>query len=231
MSKAIVTFNVGNYWPANARYSVLDAAARWGAEVVEMTASDDISRDKFRIHRKINADRVLYLDADMLIRQDCPSPFDLVPENYFGAVSNYQDDERIDERLEMDGQAWSWLCQHLGRKDFSARETVNGWFLLWAPACHDRIIDQLDALLPDKIPMLAEQAAWGWAFRECLHLLPHGFNRVGRSVWESSHRMTSYVYHWANWFEYRGAENKRERIQRTGWMVPVEERAYLSGVA
>ena len=220
MNTIIVT-NTGNFWSPNARYSVMDAASRWNATVTEITEVACIFRDKFKRH-DINADRVLHLDADIVIRQDCPDPFEIVSPTMFGAVSNYQDDERLAERLEMDGHAWSWLCQHLGRKDFSVSEAINGGFLMWTPEIHAPIIKQLDTLLPDKMPCLAEQAAWSWAFRDCLHLLPHSFNRVGRSVWTSTHCMTSYVYHWANWFEFRGTDAKRARIQRTGWMTPVE---------
>ena len=220
---AIAIINTNRYWCGNARMSVCDAADRWDCKVVEFTDIPvaNVFREKFRIHRRLaDFDRVLYLDADMMIRDDCPNLFEIVPPNMFGAVCNYQTDECLDERLEMDGKAWGRLCEWLGRKDFSAAGMVNGGFLLWTPAIHNLIIDQLDALLPERLPLLCEQAAWSWAFRDCLFMLPPAFNRVGRTVWESK-SMGDYVYHWANWFEYRGAENKRDRMTRMEWQTGV----------
>ena len=220
---AIAIINTNRYWPGNARMSVCDAADRWECKVVEFTDIPvaDVFRSKFRIHRRLTEyDRVLYLDADMMIRGDCPNPFEIVPPNRLGAVCNYQTDERLDERLEMDGAAWERLCEWLGRKDFSAAGMVNGGFLLWTPEIHNVVIDQLDTLLPEPLPLLCEQAAWSWAFRDSLFMLPPQFNRVGRTVWEGK-AMNAYVYHWANWFEYRGAENKRDRMTRMEWQTTV----------
>lgn len=220
---AIAIINTNRYWPGNARASVFDAADRWNAKVVEFTdiPAASVFREKFRIHRRLaEYERVLYLDADILVRSDCPDPFEIVPPNQFAGVCNYQCDERLTDRLEMDWHAWSRLCEWLGRKEFSITQAINGGFLMWTPDLHNPIIDNLDACLPESIPMLAEQSAWSWAFRDCLFLLPPQFNRVGRTVWEGS-EMTEYVWHWANWFEHRGAANKWERITTTRWQTEV----------
>lgn len=77
--------------PTSKRSMVL-AAQRWGAEFSEVTQSLDPGVhpywQKLLLHNLFPiGSRVLQLDADMVVAGCCPSPFDLVDPDRFGAVN------------------------------------------------------------------------------------------------------------------------------------------------
>ncbi len=91
MRRIVTTLNLNNFMPAVCRESITAAADRWGAEYLEVTTPlidrGHLWWNKSAIHRQIEGSaQVVYVDADMLVRYDCPSPFDLVPEDHFAMV-------------------------------------------------------------------------------------------------------------------------------------------------
>jgi hypothetical protein len=93
---ALVTLNLRDFAPRQTRESFQYAARRWGVEYVEITtplANCHHYWIKAMIPTSDYArpfDRIVQLDCDMLIRSDCPSPFDLVPPGNIGVVSRLQ---------------------------------------------------------------------------------------------------------------------------------------------
>ena len=80
------------------RESLTHAAERWGAElrVVKRTnQSNGYWCDKAVHAVRNDLDRCLWLDGDMLIRIDCPNPFELVPADRVGFVSTVQDQRKV----------------------------------------------------------------------------------------------------------------------------------------
>ena len=93
---AVVILNLRDFLPMCARASFQHAAARWGATYLEITEAlgpmhhfwqKAIIPSSPHVAR---FERVLQLDCDMLVRSDCPSPFDVVPATNFGVVSRVQ---------------------------------------------------------------------------------------------------------------------------------------------
>ncbi|KAA5541546.1 hypothetical protein FYK55_18495 [Roseiconus nitratireducens] len=90
---------------SNVRESYQAAADRWDAELIWFSQCDSGGHCFWRKMRAFAAvlDRfdeahVLQLDNDMLIREDCPSPFDLVSPDQFAMVAGRQrPDRRVDE--------------------------------------------------------------------------------------------------------------------------------------
>src|SRR5215469_12429006 len=86
----IVTMNIGNASvPEAARASMRAAASRWDADFVEVLRPIGANRhaffQKLQLHHHLpDGSRILYLDGDVLIRQDCPSLFELVPRGHLG---------------------------------------------------------------------------------------------------------------------------------------------------
>lgn len=86
----------------NSRASFLHAARRWGAQYVEITAPiapavrDDLGEEGYQKAwaEKVYLDwhlpdgRFCYVDADTVIRSDCPSPFEIVPEGTWAWAPN-----------------------------------------------------------------------------------------------------------------------------------------------
>lgn len=77
------------------RESFQHAANRWGSELVflkRLTVKGNFWMQKQQhVLLTKQARRVLWLDGDMLIRVDCPNPFDFVPVHKIGYVSVAQD--------------------------------------------------------------------------------------------------------------------------------------------
>ena len=94
--RAVVVLNLyGDGMESNARASIMAAAARWGAEYVEITKGLFGWRDPF--WEKLNLDRhtrrferVVSFDRDVVVREDCPNLFEQIPSNEFGAVPSEQ---------------------------------------------------------------------------------------------------------------------------------------------
>lgn len=83
--------------PKNVRDSYIAAAKRWGAEVhfirSPLQPVHPFWQKMFvcgHVEKLFGPSHVLQLDNDMVIRSDCPSPFDLVPVDKFGIVAERQ---------------------------------------------------------------------------------------------------------------------------------------------
>jgi hypothetical protein len=94
---AIAVLNLMDFMPSIARRGFLKAAERWNCQFVEITEPPDYTKhhywQKALIHLSghvASFERVLQLDADMLVADDCPNPFDVVPCNKIGVVSRVQ---------------------------------------------------------------------------------------------------------------------------------------------
>ncbi|MEM9368198.1 MAG: hypothetical protein AAGD07_19555 [Planctomycetota bacterium] len=89
----------------NVRESYQAAADRWDAELIWFARCASRGHCFWRKMRaftevleRYNEAHVLQLDNDMLIREDCPSPFDLVTPEQFAMVAGRQrPDRRVDE--------------------------------------------------------------------------------------------------------------------------------------
>jgi hypothetical protein len=94
LRKIVCTLNVGTDCVLpNARNSIREAARRWGADYCEILSP---TGPRHHYEEKLHLDehfgdgyRVLYYDADVVIRKDCPSPFEVVPPGHWGWVRSY----------------------------------------------------------------------------------------------------------------------------------------------
>ena len=134
---AVCVLNIGNFLPAKCRESFQAAAERWQVEYVEIT--EPLGKchhfwQKAIIPLSCHAarfERVLQLDADMLVADDCPSPFAIVPKNAFGVVSRVQP---YRPELSFQVQRWASHYKVTGYRD--PREHINAGFMLYNPNAH-----------------------------------------------------------------------------------------------
>ena len=83
MKNALVVLNIGDRLCANARSSLQAACTRWGCLFLEITENmvgdQDLCFNKVvgirKYHETLGLDWVMYVDSDILIRSDAPSPF------------------------------------------------------------------------------------------------------------------------------------------------------------
>lgn len=84
--------------------------------------------EKFQIHDLLeDYDRILYLDADVLIHPDAPNLFDRVPENAFGAVN-----EQLGLEAPKREQEWRWMQRRLGRLPNTPHRYFNAGVMLFS---------------------------------------------------------------------------------------------------
>ena len=91
MKTALLTANYNDILCQNVRESFQHAADRWGAEYVEATRENHPVKlhpatAKLEAFDICDADAVFIIDADAIIRSDCPNPFEVLPKGHFSVV-------------------------------------------------------------------------------------------------------------------------------------------------
>lgn len=160
IKRLILTMNTGGNWiPGNVLASHMAAAARWEAQYLQLTyvpegeaflrKCDCLSGlgDVFP-----NVEQVLWLDGDVLVRDDCENLFDMVPLDHFGGVPNYQGDT------------------HNGIPPETQARLAKGWYTT--------LVDKLEMAVrnpPEGIGSAAEDAL-GLKYVQLLHRLESTYN-------------------------------------------------------
>ena len=141
---ALVTLNLNDFMPPQVRESFHAAADRWGVKYVEITAPLGPQHHFWQkaiipLSRYADSfDRVLQLDADMLIRSDCPSPFEIVPPENVAVVSHVQPGRPPHMRFERMKAAWA---KHQGLVPYrKSRDHLNLGLFLYSPPRHATLL-------------------------------------------------------------------------------------------
>lgn len=92
MKKAVVTICIGEEFESVAEYThptLKKYAERIGAEFIKIESALTTPHwAKFIIQDLLNKyDRIIYLDTDLIVRDDCPDLFEIVPYNQLGAFN------------------------------------------------------------------------------------------------------------------------------------------------
>lgn len=116
----VVTFDMGSDYVLHpkAAASMEHAARRWGAEFVRIRQplaalpSNKVWWQKMLLPQEFPGfDGICVLDGDLLIREDAPSPFDLVPEGSVGLVSDAIQWNGVDHRPTVSPRVVWWAKQ------------------------------------------------------------------------------------------------------------------------
>jgi len=113
----VLTISVGDFYKDLSKYtlpSIKKYANKIGADFINITENDPgyITQkwNKFHIYELLNKyKRILYLDIDLIIREDTPSLFDIVPETKLGMF----DEGRYAQRYEYLEQASNYYGEPL----------------------------------------------------------------------------------------------------------------------
>jgi hypothetical protein len=228
---ALVVLNLNDFMPQKVRESFRDAARRWACEYVEITkplGSMHHFWQKSLIPLSGYADpfdRILQLDADMMIRSDCPSLFDAVPPGRFGAVSRVQDGN-LNPQVVADYRR-ARQASAMGLVPYESPEQhLNCGLILYEPVAHRQLLAAWSQVGWDngwKVFLLPEQFALSCLLHTMkvpVHWLPYTYNTVfaPRHRWAPPGKMTTYIYHfnaprhgrfqhWVDQCEWRIAAN------------------------
>ncbi len=222
---ALVTINIGNVLHQKSRESFKAAAARWGAEYIEITLPIKATGGKphwqkaFLADHLINFDRCVYYDADILIRDDCPSVFDMTPQGYLGIVTNDQIDGNIwkpapGNRYWSSLQEWS---KRLGIPFTNLHEHCNSGMIVFEPKIHSDLFTKWSEAgkscnygAPTK---LIDQACFSVLITQVKNKtwLPMQFNTLiyRHELIKAAGYMQTFVYH------YTG--HRKDKLNETDW--------------
>jgi hypothetical protein len=197
--------------PKNLRASYEAAAERWGAELLW------INRNLHPVHpfwQKIfvcdhvrslfGESHVLQLDNDMVIRSDCPSPFDLVGPKQFGIVA-----ERQCAQNRIDDDGWQRRAHEIWAERCNLKPAFtwlhpNGGLYLYETAMYAAMFDRLKRhLIPNwgaSDQATDESLIINQLFNDhpgYITFLPGDFNVSVQQApeWAANPVMQSYIYH------------------------------------
>lgn len=248
MKLALATLNVGGKsLHPKSRESFLDACRRWGCEFVEFTEPlfdcHHFWQKAFAPLRLAEFDRVLQLDADMLIRWNAPNPFDIVPADHIGVISSRQftppESDYATRPLSAGEKAGVWISKHrtrcierwagrMGMTPCHDEWHLNGGFFLYSPARHAELFARLREV--------GERAGWTrWRLPEQAALSVLLANTNTPTTWLGSEwntvaacqrirpeHSTGYMQGWI--YHFTGKQHRGRRISRTRWQAsPCDE--------
>jgi hypothetical protein len=214
----LVVLNIGDYMCSNVRESLNHACNRWGIKMLEQTVNYnshiDLCFSKLMGIRSMMNDYpdmrgVLYMDSDMLIRDDAPNPFELFTDrSKVYAVKDYDDtrwsknSESYENVKNEVSTPWVKRAEDL-MKWGMPEEDINdcpswfvnaGMFLLYVPESLPEV-ELFISNLPTVGPSRYEQALWNYILRvrRKTEFISSKWNTINPDV--SSGSMTSYIYH------------------------------------
>jgi hypothetical protein len=144
---AIVSLNLRDYMHAETRASFEAAASRWKCDLVELSqpllapGATKVhvywQKTLIPLHDPIRTkySRIAVLDADTLIRDDCPSLFEVVPEGRFGVAARHQPGHPASRvgHLSFWARKHAWPCP-------SAAQYINSGVVVCEPETHERFL-------------------------------------------------------------------------------------------
>lgn len=192
MKKAVITVTVGEKYEALAKAThpgMADYAEKIGADFIVWRDFLNHSLPAFKkldIYKALEEyDRVIFFDTDIIIRDDCPDLFALVPEDKFGAFNEFPFTDRVEAMMSYCRVDMNWL---LNKKYFNT-----GVFV--CSKAHREVFAPME-----EINNFYEQTALNWRLHSLkipTFELSHKFNRMTCLDWTGESRFDSYVMHYA----------------------------------
>lgn len=180
MKTAVLTLVSGDFYEGLAQVStglMDDYAQRIGAVFVIDKSPGAPGYTKLKAIRELlrSYDRVLYLDADILIRPDAPNLFDLVPEDAFGAFDESKLADRQTAKLDWERQTG------MGYPDWLGYEPYYNTGVMVASRCHLKLF----APAAVEIDNFYEQTMLNHRLFDAgtkMYALPADFNRIPLAI-------------------------------------------------
>jgi len=225
MNRTLCTINIGGFLRQNVRESYLAACERWGCDYFEIDETVTDLRHFIDIKHylcqfdQLAGRRVMYIDADAVIREDCPDPWEFVPPGYFAAVQN--DQGMLDQVCQYNQHmAWNNMERFLAEPCPYVGWCFNGGMFMFEPDLHFTLFDiAKDLYEASKHVGTDEQVGLSIcvsATKTPFFPLSRIFNCVGPIVFEHWPKLPAWVTHYAKYGKYR-RENTAELLDAAEW--------------
>ena len=218
----LATINTGDFMCQNVRDSFKAAAARWGCEYVEITEKFAQHDHPFSMKLELpkypwpEKARVFFVEGDILIRDDCPNPFEHVPPQHFAAAQNDQG-ERDGIVCEIQRHCWETIGVLFGAGKYKGFALNTGVFM-FEPDLHSApfaAASNVYELHKDK--GVDDQTCLSLAVHQMVDYfwqLDRRWNCVGPIVWMASPKCPAWITHFAKYGPFRdGREDKLKAAQ------------------
>ena len=198
--KLLLTIAVGEYYQSMARIShpgLKRYAASVGAEFVSIENAHAVLTPHFQkllIPEFLKTfDRILFFDTDILVRQDTPDLFQLVPREQIGLL------DQVSHYPKAFANYLAWLSG-LNLNLTPSRYFNTGVMVLARE--HSALFEAPLEVLPDQIPPDFEQAVINLRLHQLstpVYELPLTFNHLVTTECETPNPLESYVTHYAGY--------------------------------
>ncbi|MCE3017138.1 MAG: hypothetical protein LW870_14860, partial [Pirellula sp.] len=170
------------------------------------------------VQSRFGSSHVLQLDNDMVIRSDCPSPFDLVAPTDFAMVSGRQSPQRRVDRAswnQMAHEEWARRCDVMAAPAWT--HPNGGLYLYGTETFGTMFAEIISHLLPTGgkhdlgcDECLIVNQLWTY-HRSAIRFLPadYNVNLHQNDCWVSNPVMQSYIYHFV--------ARTKERLPEVRW--------------
>ncbi len=209
----------------NVRASFHAAATRRNAEVLWITKPLHTCHPFWQkmfvcdhVQSRFGSSHVLQLDNDMIIRSDCPAPFELVPPTDFAMVSGRQSPQRRVDRAswnQMAHEEWARRCDVIPAPAWT--HPNGGLYLYGTEPFGLMFAEIISNLLPTGgkhdlgcDECLVVNQLWTY-HRSAIRFLPtdYNVNLHQNDCWVSNPVMQSYIYHFV--------ARTKERLPEVRW--------------
>lgn len=192
MKKAIVTITIGDYYEKISKLThptIRAYAQKVGAEFVVINSIGEHSHpgyaklDIYDLLKKF--DRIIYADSDIIIRDDCPDLFQLIPVDTFAAFNEFNQADRIELML-----------SYANDQDWIKNKKYFNTGLFVCSKEHQNVFAKPEI----EIMNAYEQTHLNYRLFKLkikTHNLSHKFNRMTLMDWTGESRFDSFIMHYA----------------------------------
>jgi hypothetical protein len=226
---AIYVVNYNDILSNNSRLSFIDAAKRWNAEYVEITESSGLNLAKgmkataikVKAFGLTRAARILIIDADVIIRSDCPSLFEVVPESMLGAALGaptyhpYSGPELVEVK-----KFYNKSQKYLDLPEWDSSKYINTGVMLASHKYHEELFDAVFELEDIIKAKWYEQIPFCFALTKYNHevyILNDTFNYRPIPLSQIPTKMNHYIVHLAGVRESN--LEKRQILDGIQWQI------------
>lgn len=230
MSRSILIINyetegVNPRLCANSRASVMRAVRDWNCSFTEINHSNHPltlapAATKTELFSNIPGDEVLVLDSDVVIRQDCPNPFEYFPEDCMTVVQNTSHrfgEYGIIKQIEV--EEWAKVEAEFGPASYDTNAYFNSGMMVVRKDLHAEVFKMamnMHIILSQKAIGLGwvDQTLFNYATRKLgikMHMADETWNFVHPEQLPDWTNMQKYIYHFA------GTPDRNQKMPLMNW--------------